>query len=183
MDLKLFNNYHPVFTFLIKFNILALPMYLAILLEFDFYILQQATASIVYSLLQILGFSPTIDGIMITIPVQNGEWAAIINSACTGWKSVLVFLALVAATPKQTNAQGVSYSINKRIALLFVPIILIINIMRIVFMFWVASVDLAYFELVHTLVWSWGMILVIVGFWLLWVLKISNMKTAKLTKT
>ncbi len=164
---------HPVFAFLIKFNILAIPMYAAILLEFDFYILQQCTANVVYFLLQFFGFSPVIDGIMITIPVQNGTWAALINSACTGWKSVLLFLALVAATPKN----------NKKTALIFIPVILLVNIIRIVFMFWVASVELAYFELAHTLIWSWGMIIIIISLWLLWMLKISNMKIVKHSKT
>ena len=101
---------------------------------------------------------------MITIPVQNGTWAALINSACTGWKSVLLILALVAATPKN----------NRRTALIFIPVILFVNIVRIVFMFWVASANLAYFELAHTLIWSWGMLLVVLGLWLFWLLKISK---------
>ena len=166
MNFKLLMKDYPVFAFLIKFNILAIPMYAAILLNFDFYILQKATADVVYFLLQVLGFSPVIDGIMITIPVQNGTWAALISSACTGWKSVLLFLALVAATPKN----------NRRIALAFIPAILLVNIIRIVFMFWVASANLAYFELAHALVWSWGMLLVVIVLWLFWMLKISSTK-------
>ncbi len=180
MDFKLLNDY-PVFVFFIKFNIFAIPMYAAILLEFDFYVLQQATANIIYSILSFLNFSPLINGLMITIPVQNGTWAAVIDSACTGWKSVLLFLALVAATPKRANAQGASYHTHKKmdirlLALLFVPVILFVNIVRIVFMFWVASFDLAYFQFAHTVVWSWGMILVIVAFWLFWMLKMNNTK-------
>ncbi|MBI4162193.1 MAG: archaeosortase/exosortase family protein [Candidatus Aenigmarchaeota archaeon] len=170
MGIKLFGNFfedYPVFAFLIKFNLFALPMYAAILLEFDFYILQQFTANIVYSLLQFLNFSPVIDGVMITIPVQNGTWAALMSSACTGWKSALLFLALVAATP------GKSMHV-KKIALIFVPIILVVNIIRIVFMFWVASADLAYFELAHSLIWSWGMIFTVFGLWILWMLKSTS---------
>ena len=160
---KLPDNYNPIFTFFIKFNLLALPLYIVSIINFDFYFIQSATANVVYYFLNILNFSPVIDGIMITIPVQNGAWAALINSACTGWKSALLFLALVFATPKN----------NKRFALLFIPLIFAINIVRILFMFWVASFDLAYFELAHAIVWSWGMLLAVLALWIIWI-KFNN---------
>ena len=144
--------------FLIKFNLLALPLYIVLALNFDFYALEKATASVVFYLLQALGFNPSISGIMITIPVQNGTWAAFINSACTGWKSAYLFFALVMATPLK----------KKAVAMIFIPLIFLINIIRIIFMFWVAQQSIEYFDIAHALVWSWGMALLVLFLWLFW---------------
>src|SRR3989338_6829650 len=152
-----------VVKFLVKFNLLAIPLYIVLALNIDFYWLERMTAEIVFLLLKIIGLNPAISNIVITIPVENGTWAAVINSACTGWKSAYLFFALVAATP---------YSLRSRAwEMVFLPLIMAANIARIVFMFWVASTNLSYFEVVHAVVWAWGMALLVVGLWALWLCK------------
>lgn len=149
--------------FLVKFNLLAIPLYIVLALNIDFYWLEKMTAEIVFTLLRAIGLSPTINNIVITIPVQNGAWAAVINSACTGWKSAYLFFALVIATSHNLR--------SKAWAMAFLPLIMAVNILRIVFMFWVASVDLSYFEIVHAIVWAWGMTLLVIGLWVIWMYK------------
>jgi len=152
-----------VVKFLIKFNLLAIPLYIVLALNIDFYWLEKITAGVVVILLKTIGLNPSINNIIITIPVQGGTWAAVINSACTGWKSAYLFFALVIAPP---------YSLrSKAWAMVFLPLIMAANIARIVFMFWVASVDLSYFGIVHTIVWAWGMALLVLGLWVLWMCK------------
>jgi exosortase/archaeosortase family protein len=152
--------------FLIKFNILAIPLYLILVTGWNLGWLQQMTANIIYSILSSLGFSPAIDGLMITIPIHNGNWAAVIDWDCTGWKSFLAFIALVMATDAPT--------MRKIRALMFVPVIYVINLARIAFMFfYVRTYDLQYYQVVHSIVWSWGLIITILVLWILWMTRPS----------
>ena len=150
-----------VLKFLVKFNLIAIPLYVIIILEWRFVELQQMTANLVYGLLNYVGANPAINGYLISIPVKNGTWGALINWDCTGWKSMLAFFALVMATdlPMRRKAYG----------LLLIPLIYVINLFRIFFMFfYVRTFDLAHYNLVHTVVWSWGLILVILVLWVFW---------------
>ena len=109
-----------VLKFLIKFNFFAIPLYLIIVTGWNFAWLQTTTANITYSLLSLFGFSPTMNNLLITIPIKNGNWAAYISWDCTGWKSILAFFALVMSTDFPTR--------KKLLGLLFIPIIYLINI-------------------------------------------------------
>ena len=156
-DKRLFN----VFKFLVKFNLFAIPLYIILVLGWHFAELQQLTANITYGILNWAGASPSIDGYLISIPIKNGTWAALINWDCTGWKSILAFFALVMATDLPMR--------RKMYGLLLVPLIYVINIFRIFFMFfYVRTFDLAHYEIVHAIVWSWGLILVILVLWIFW---------------
>lgn len=150
-----------VLKFLVKFNLIAIPLYIVILLDWRLVELQQLTASMSYSILQWAGANPTINGYLLSIPINHGTWAAIINWDCTGWKSMLAFFALVMATELPMK--------RKLYGLVLIPVIYIVNIVRIFFMFfYVRTFDLANYQLVHAVVWSWGLILIIFVLWLFW---------------
>lgn len=153
--------------FIVKFNILSIPLYIFILFNIEFIQLQLATASIVHYLLGASGVPSTLDGISITIPLEGGYWSARIIWDCIGWKSVLFFLALVFAT---------SFSLRKKkLALLFIPAIVFVNIARIWFMFYyVYTNGLSNYEALHALVWSWGMIITVLALWIIWLLYASR---------
>ena len=52
---------------------------------------------------------------------------------------------------------------------ILLPALFLVNIIRIVFMFHFArGFDLAYFDVVHATIWSWGLIAAILVFWVLW---------------
>lgn len=152
--------------FFVKLNIFAVPLYIILLFNIQFYAAQLFTADIVSALLRATGFLAQQAGTMITIPIKNGEWAALITNDCIAWKGMLAFVALVFATDFPTR--------RKLKAMAFVPLIYIANIGRIWFMFFYVSVyDLAYYELVHAMIWSWGLLFIVLGLWLLWMKKIS----------
>jgi exosortase/archaeosortase family protein len=160
MELLQNYNINPAFSFLIKFNLLAIPLYVVLAANVQFYWLQAITADIVYLSLNFFGFSPAINGILISIPIQGGSWAGLINSACTGWKSAFLFFALVMASHKKIN--------KKLMAMIVIPTIFLVNVVRIVFMFWVAQTNLLYFEIIHSLLWSWGLVAIVLGLWVVW---------------
>jgi exosortase/archaeosortase family protein len=154
--------------FLIKLNVFAIPLYVILISGITLPQLQGAVAWITYHLLSAAGIQPSLNGLLISIPISNGTWAAAITWDCTAWKSMLAFFALVMAT---------DYGLReKRNGLLFfIPLIFIVNIVRILFMFfYVKTFDLAGYYAVHAIVWSWGMIIVILVFWIIWLKKMAN---------
>jgi len=145
--------------FLIRLNLFAIPLYLIIMLRLQLYALREAIAIIVSNLLQLSGISASLSGTMIAI--QNGSFAADIVWDCTGWKSIFAFFALVFAT---------SFELRKKLfAMAFLPVIFIINIFRIWFMFYyVHTFGLFGYDVVHTVIWSWGLIIVVLLLWVIW---------------
>lgn len=151
--------------FLILFNIFLIPFYVILLSGAELYELKVFTADVTYSLLDSSGMNPERDGLLVSIPIKDGKWAASMDWDCTAWKSMLAFFALVMAVGFTANFTWK----KKLIGLIFIPIIYFVNILRIWFMFFfVKAYDLAYFDIVHAIVWSWGMIFVILVFWFLW---------------
>lgn len=150
-----------ILKFFIKFNLFAIPLYIILYEGWTLVELQIVIRDAVVWLLTALGLNPTVHDLLISMPVKNGDWGAVINWDCTGWKSMLAFFALVMAT---------DYPIKRKImGLVLVPLIFVVNIARIVFMFlYVKTFDLAYYQTVHAVVWSWGLILVILTLWVLW---------------
>jgi exosortase/archaeosortase family protein len=158
-----------VLVFLIKLNIFAIPLYAILLLDLNFVPFQKLIADIMVSLLAVAGYNPTISDLLISIPISNGTWAAVISWDCTAWKSMLAFFALVMATNRTTKAKTLGLAI-------FLPLVFLVNIVRIFFMFlYVHTFDLAYYELVHAAVWSWGMIFAVLAFWTVWMKKMKSL--------
>lgn len=147
--------------FFIKFNLFAIPLYVLVAINFDFLLAQRAVAAIEMWLLNAAGIGATIEGLLITVPVQGGSWGGFINSDCIGWKSMLAYAALVLATefPRRKKLTG----------LLLLPIIFLANIIRVFFMFfYVNTWGLAGYEFVHAVVWSWGLLLIVAVTWIVW---------------
>lgn len=147
--------------FLAKFNIFAIPLYAILLSGWTLVELQRLVADVTMYMLTAAGMNPAINDLLISIPIKNGDWAAVINWDCTGWKSMLAFLALVMAT---------DYPAKRKLAgLMLLPVIFAVNLLRIFFMFfYVKTFDLASYQLVHAVVWSWGLILTILILWIVW---------------
>lgn len=156
------NKYYPLFRFIAKFNLFAVPLYFLLLTGWQSGLLIDATRNIVFSLLAATGFNPAAYGNVISVAVKNGSWGALINWDCVGWKSILALFALIFATelPLRTKVKGF---------LLLAPVIYLINIARIWFIFWyVVTYDIASFAVVHAVVWSWGLITAVAVLWLAW---------------
>lgn len=167
-------KFFRVLRFFIKFNLFAIPLYVILYEGWTLVELQHFIASVTMSALTAMGYNPSIHDLIISIPVRNGDWAAVINWDCTGWKSLLAFFALVMATDYPNK--------RKALGLLLLPVVFAINLLRIVFMFfYVRTFDLAHYQLVHSIVWSWGLILTILVLWVIW-MKWDFRKILKETK-
>lgn len=147
--------------FFVRFNILAIPLYAILLTNWQSIAAQKVTADITLWMLHSTGFEAAADGLLISIPILNGQWAAFISWDCTGWKAMLALFALIFATEAHRR--------KKLFGLTFFGILFLINLVRIWFMFWyVSAFDIAHYSLVHDLVWSWGLIFSILALWLAW---------------
>lgn len=150
-----------VFKFIVKFNVFAIPLYLVLFMGWTWPPLQKFIADFTFNNLIYMGYSPSINDFLISIPIKNGDWAAVINWDCTGWKSMLALFALIMATDFKIRL--------KALCMILIPVVFFINLLRILFMFfWVKTFDLAYYQTVHTIIWSWGLILTIILLWFLW---------------
>jgi len=151
--------------FIVLLNVFAIPLYAILLSGAQLHELTSFTSDVAYAMVEATGLEPQMVGELITIPIENGRWAASVDWDCTAWKSMLAFFALVMST-------GIAAGLSRKkmlIGMVFIPIIYVVNLIRIWFMFvFVKTYDLAYFDIVHTLVWSWGLIILILIFWILW---------------
>lgn len=148
--------------FLLKFNLFAIPLYAVILSGYQSAQLIEATARLVQFLLSATGAHFERIGLMFAVPVANGSWGAVINWDCVGWKSLLAISALVMATdfPLRKKLRGLA---------VILPLVYLANILRIVFLIWyVAAYDILYFAAVHAIVWSWGLVLLVLFSWAMW---------------
>ncbi|MFH0832448.1 MAG: archaeosortase/exosortase family protein [Candidatus Aenigmatarchaeota archaeon] len=160
--------------FLLKFNIFAIPLYLIILSGFQSPFLINLTTDFSFSLIHFSGIDATRNG-LISVPTQDGEFAASIDWDCTGWKSMLALFALIFAT---------DFGLRKKLyGLALIPVVYAVNIARIWFMFfYVSSFGTAHYQFVHATVWSWGLILTILVLWVVWMRRFPDKKHKKLKK-
>lgn len=152
--------------FLIKFNLLAIPMYIIILSGFEFVHAQSIIAEISYRVIDALGYSISKIGITLSLTLPSSIATVVIGSDCTAWKSMYMLAALMIASPVANNRKKLKH------ILIGISAIFLINIIRIVTTmlsgYWFGFQSL---EIVHTALWQQGMILAVVGIWFIWVKK------------
>ncbi|MBI2076241.1 MAG: archaeosortase/exosortase family protein [Candidatus Aenigmarchaeota archaeon] len=149
--------------FLVKFNLLSIPLYAIILTGFQSGFLMDATSNMVVAFLRATGMETAMHGNIITVPVKDGSFGAFVSWDSTGWKSMLAMFALVFATEFPLR--------KKMFGLVLIPLVYAVNILRIWFMFFISTVDTNYFALAHLTVWSWGLIFAVLGLWIIWMKK------------
>lgn len=158
--------------FLLRFMMLALPLYLLIWSRASLYSLERAEAEQVISLLNIFqtGAELKEDYGMPVIKVASLKKHIGIDAACTGYSSMLAFAALVTALP------NIKWKKRLKGFLVGLPILYVANLARITttillgVRFGEKVLDIA-----HTLLWRQGLILVVLITWGAW-LKLSIKK-------
>jgi len=157
-----------ILIFLLKFNLLAIPLYLLIFLNFSYPPLQEFVATIAFHLLKFMNVEASLKS--STILAVKGLNVAFIDVSmdCTGWKSLYALFALTISTPK--------IKIKKKLVFLLfsLPCIFFFNIFRIAFTTYVYLMNPQSFEFVHNFFWQWGLILTILFSWVIF-LKIEKM--------
>jgi exosortase/archaeosortase family protein len=83
--------------FMIRVNLLALPLYAILWIGIDFYPIQLVVATQAGLILQAMGYQVIQDGIGLLV---GGSFQFFIIPDCTGWKSMLFLFALIFAVPR-----------------------------------------------------------------------------------
>lgn len=159
--------------FLIKLLLFTIPLYLIMAFSQVLIPLQRLVISHVRFLLVSLGFRITIDNLMVSItgPVS---FAFFISEDCTGWKSMLLLVALIFAFPR--------VSMGKRLAgLAFgIPLIYLGNLARIIVVVLVQqSLGVGAAMVIHDYLWQAGLIALVLLTWLLWLSWTNKIKPFK----
>ncbi|MFH1420750.1 MAG: archaeosortase/exosortase family protein [Candidatus Aenigmatarchaeota archaeon] len=144
------------FLFLVRFTLLAIPFYIVGWLGISIGWLQDIVAKLTVLFLNAADIPAALSGTLITLP----GFAGYIAWDCTGWKSMVAFIALVVATDTTWR--------KRLYGLLFLPAIFAINLLRVFVTFYVAYTDFSMYSFVHSILWSWGLIAAILIIWVLW---------------
>lgn len=123
----------------------------------DSYILQRYLAAGITEIMNLFGFNYRLQG--ITIIAENSNY--LINQDCLGWKSVSAFTALIYAS---------SSIFRKHLKTVLIGSIALIlaNIVRIISTIWLTELGIVSFDIIHTFLWRWGMTLIVLLIWYLW---------------
>lgn len=154
-----------VLIFLVRFGLLALPLYLLLWLNAASMMapIQKITAFATERFLNLTGITFLRDGILFSVSSPEGLLAFEISADCIGWKSALAFIGLI------FSVRGVS--LKKRLAgvVFGLPIIFAGNVLRLGTTFYLVAVGgLSAFNLVHLFLWQWGLILLVLAVWIGW---------------
>jgi exosortase/archaeosortase family protein len=167
MKKKTKEKLNQVLIFLVKFNLLAIPLYILILLDFSVPPLQNFVALLSHKLLLAMGIQSNLNQHNLIAIKEFKMFFVEISMDCTGWKSFYALFALTIATPK--------IKIRKKILFLFIsiPLLFFINIARIALTIYLSLIQPESFGFVHDFLWQWGLTLTIIGTWVVW-LKIEK---------
>lgn len=144
--------------FLIRFTLLAAPVYLLLWQGWDPVWLRSLDAAVSSHVLNLSGLDTVSSGTYLTAE----SIAVDVSTDSTGWKSMIAVTALIIATMAETT--------RKRLLGIFggITIVFIGNIGRITSMVYAVEVYGADYELIHTVLWRWGLTFLVFGYWLLW---------------
>lgn len=149
-----------VFIFLIKLNLLAIPLYAIIYYNFSFEPLQNFVASVSFWILKVLGYDFSLEGNSLYIFVGSAFMQIQISWDSTGWKSLYILAALIVATP------GREWKGKFLFILLSLPAVFAINIARIITTITTSlHFGLQYFDFLHLFLWRAVSIAVVLVFW------------------
>lgn len=154
-------NKHPrlekMLPFISKLFLAGLVFRGIIYLNPDTYILQRYLAVGTTEIMNLFGSSYSLQG--MTIIAENSNY--LINQDCLGWKSVSAFTALIYASSKRFR-NHLKTVLTGSIALI------IANIIRIISTIWLTELGIVSFDIIHTFLWRWGMTLLVLLIWYLW---------------
>lgn len=152
-----------VLTFLILFNLLAIPLYIALYTDFSIPALQELNAKMASATLNLFGHKTSTDGISINLLLEGIAQRIEISWDSTGWKSMYATATLILVTPISTILRRI------KSAIIGVAIIFLINYLRVTTTILIsAKFGFSFFDVIHTVLWREGLILAVVGVWLIW---------------
>lgn len=150
--------------FFLRLIILAAPLYFMIHFA-DLYFLQSLTASSSLWIFMGFGFEAAQNGPEMVVD----GFQFFISKDSTAWKSILFLFALIFAIPNVPN--------KKRLLglVIGIPVIWFANLGRIIGIVLVEKAyDLETAMFTHDILWRFGLIGVVLGFWLFWNFKVRT---------
>lgn len=169
-DLKFRNRLKTVAWFLVKFNLLAIPLYLALYLNLYSPQFQGFLTTISRPFIEMFGYQTSLVSASYcnvqTIFIPSHQQSVCISWDSTGWKSMYALAALAIATPL------IAWKRKWKFITIGVPLVFVINYLRIVTTIVISlKFGWQYFDVVHTVLWREGLILAVVAIWFVWLRK------------
>jgi len=158
-----------ILKFLIRFNLLAIPLYVILMLDVDFIFLQNSFASILQFVFMYLGYNVSKEGFFLYFFSDGSVLPIDISRDCIGWKGAYCLTALLIATPMGKLKDKIKFLI------IWVPILVIINFFR-VFITILAGIhyNVEFMMVIHNFLWQFVLILIIISIWYTWLKKNRN---------
>jgi len=125
--------------------------------------LMVVTADMTGFLLKLFGLSVNVSGRIVSLSNFSME----VVGECTGLYEMLIFLAAMIAYPANYKKKLIG-------AFLGIPLLYVINIIRMIFIGVVGNWSPKTFDFMHLYFWQVGMILIIVSVWVLWIEKVVH---------
>lgn len=123
--------------------------------------LMDVTADITGLFLKFTGLTIRVSGRVVSLPNFSIE----VIGECTGLYEMLIFLAALIAYPANWKRKLIG-------AVLGIPFLYVVNIIRMVFITIVGNWSPSTFDFMHMYFWQVAMILIIVSTWILWIEKV-----------
>lgn len=161
--------------FLIKFNLLAIPMYLILFYGIEFRPAQNILTDVVYTTFKSSGYWIERSDLKLMLiapaepPGPPRVETLVMGFDCTAWKTMYAFAALVIASP-------VAGKRNKLNFIIFGSILLFgLNILRLITTV-LAAYTLGFESLnfMHTVFWREGLIMALIVLWFVWLKNQKN---------
>ena len=124
------------------------------------------TAHLTAMVLTVLGESVRVDGVSLYSPLLNMR----IVSECTAITPTIVFAAAVLAFPS-------SISIKLKGLLLGIVALYLVNLVRVVSLYYIGTHAPNQMEFAHLVVWQAAMVLIAIGLWSLWAARYSEIRS------
>ena len=107
--------------------------------------------------LNILGGSTSVSGTLLV----SDSFAVNIVAECTAVGPLVLFIGAVMAYPASLKAKGIGLAIG-------LVVLTLVNLVRIMSLFWIGSAYPEYLDMAHLLVWQSAIILLAIVMWLVW---------------
>lgn len=155
---------------IVRFYLIFPPLFLIIILSYSFALsfikpqvnwISSRTAVVLGFILNLFGMSANTSGPLLTLQ----KFSIRVVTECTGLCEMLIFLAALLAYPSSFK--------KKMLGVLFgIPLLYIVNIIRMIFITVVGNWYPQTFNFMHLYFWQVVGILIIGGVWLFWIEKI-----------
>jgi archaeosortase B (VPXXXP-CTERM-specific) len=119
------------------------------------------------TILNALGTGVQVDGTL----VSSADFSMIIVNECTGIISMIILLCAFFSYPCKIKGKLLGIAIG-------MPTLFLLNLIRVVTLFYIGTFLPDFFETTHILVWQSIMILAVIAIWIVWTEKVVHVQSS-----